>query len=507
MNIAELLRRAAALHPHRPAVSLGTRVLMDYGQYHRQVASLASGLLTQRGLAPGDSVAILSANRPEYPVALFALWHAGLTVVPINAKLHAEEAAWIVAHSGAKLVLADDQTAKDLADLPQRPAAPVLVLGSAPYDRLCESQPIAQSDCASQDLAWLFYTSGTTGRPKGAMLTHGNLLALTMSYLSDVDDVAADDAIVHLAALSHGAGGCALPHVVRGANQVLPESGGFDPEEFLALCRHWRGVSAFLAPTMVKRLVAAARREGQADAPGLKTIIYGGGPMYAADLADAMTVFGPRFAQIYGQGEAPMGITALPRRLHEGAAADRLGSVGLPRTNIEVRVEGPDGTFASPGTVGEVLCRGPVVMRGYWKDDAATAAALCDGWLRTGDVGQLSADGFLTLLDRSKDLVISGGSNIYPREVEEVLLAHPGVAEVAVVGRPHPEWGEELVAFVVAAPAGVDERELDDCCLAHLARFKRPRHYRMVDALPKNNYGKVLKTRLREMLNEETING
>ena len=223
----------------------------------------------------------------------------------------------------------------------------------------------------------------------------------------------------------------------------------------------------------------------------------------AADIERAIRVMGHRFVQIYGQGESPMVITALSRSQLADTAhprhAQRLASVGIAQTPVEVRVADPKGNPLPIGEVGEVLVRGDTVMAGYWRDADATAAALRGGWLFTGDMGELDADGFLTLKDRSKDMIISGGSNIYPREVEEVLLLAPGVAEVSVVGAPDPEWGEVVVAFVVPRPGfELDAAQLDDVCLQHIARFKRPKRYEFVDALPKNNYGKVLKTELRE---------
>jgi long-chain acyl-CoA synthetase len=255
---------------------------------------------------------------------------------------------------------------------------------------------------------------------------------------------------------------------------------------------------------VVKRLVDHAEAHGL-DGTGFKTIVYGGAPMYAEDIRRALRVMGPRFVQIYGQGESPMVITSLARAHLLDTAhprhAQRLASVGVAQAPVEVRVADAQGRPLPAGEIGEVLVRGDTVMAGYWRDGAATAAALRDGWLFTGDMGSLDDDGFLTLKDRSKDLVISGGSNIYPREVEEVLLLAPGVAEVSVVGAPDPEWGEIVVAFIVPrAGRAPTPAELDATCLQHIARFKRPRRYVFVDALPKNNYGKVLKTELRQRL-------
>jgi len=284
----------------------------------------------------------------------------------------------------------------------------------------------------------------------------------------------------------------------------VPESAGFEPDEVLALARSLRDVSMFAAPTMVRRLVDRAKAEGS-DGDGIRTIVYGGGPMYVADIEEAVAVMGPRFVQIYGQGESPMTITALSRALvadrRHPRWRERLGSVGVAQSCVEVRIADENGHPLPVGEPGEILVRGAPVMLGYWRNAEATANTIRDSWLWTGDVGALDDDGFLTLKDRSKDVIISGGSNIYPREVEEVLLMHPAVREVSVVGRPSAEWGEDVVAFVVTSPgAALDTADLDRHCLAHIARFKRPKAYVVATELPKNNYGKVLKTELRARL-------
>jgi acyl-CoA synthetase (AMP-forming)/AMP-acid ligase II len=274
---------------------------------------------------------------------------------------------------------------------------------------------------------------------------------------------------------------------------VIPESAAFDADEFLDLCDHHPGSSAFLAPTMVQRLVATGRpRPGQ-----LRTIVYGGGPMYVDSMKKALRAFGPIFVQLYGQGEAPMTITGLRRADHVDAPDAVLGSVGYARSGVDVAVVRADGTPAEQDEIGEIVCRGDVVMSGYWNNPDATAGTLQRGWLHTGDMGSFDADGYLTLRDRSKDVVISGGSNIYPREVEEILLEHPDVAEACVVGTPDPDWGEIVIAFIVGTAA---EADLDTHLLTRIARFKRPKRYVYVDELPKNSYGKVLKRELRERL-------
>jgi long-chain acyl-CoA synthetase len=293
---------------------------------------------------------------------------------------------------------------------------------------------------------------------------------------------------------------------------VIPHSGGVDGDEIATLLNRWPGMTVFAAPTMVKRL-AGDPAIAAANLDHLKTIIYGGAPMYLADLEDALAVFGPRLAQIYGQGETPMTITGLSKADHADRAnprwTERLQSVGIARTDVEVRVVDETDRELPIGEIGEVVVRGDVVMAGYWNQVDATAETLRGGWLHTGDMGSFDDEGYLTLRDRSKDLIISGGMNIYPREVEEALLLHPGVKAVSVVGRPDPEWGETVVAFVVPAD-GVDAADaptvddLDHLCLDRIARYKRPKDYRFVDSLPTNNYGKVLKRELRDRLRAET---
>ncbi|MDP2769719.1 MAG: AMP-binding protein, partial [Giesbergeria sp.] len=373
---------------------------------------------------------------------------------------------------------------------------------------VAEPGAIATTDRGPDDIAWLFYTSGTTGRPKGVMLTHRNLMTMGLTYFVDVDPVSAQDAIVYAAPMSHGAGLYAIPHLMAGARHVVPASGGVDPAELFALGWQMGALSTFAAPTIVKRLVdhaEGANLNTDACARAFKTIVYGGAPMYVADIDRALKVMGPRFVQIYGQGETPMVATALSRTQLADTGhpryQERIASVGVAQTPVRVRVSDAAGHALPAGEVGEVLVQGDSVMAGYWRNPEATAAALRGGWLWTGDVGSLDAEGFLTLKDRSKDLIISGGSNIYPREVEEVLLTAPGVAEVAVVGAPDPEWGEIVVAFVVAQDGALlVHTELDRHCLAQMARFKRPKRYITVSALPRNNYGKVLKTVLRQQI-------
>ena len=498
MTIASWLARAAmGDRAGHPALFCGIDLVADYGTFAAQSAGFA-GWLADQGIGPGGRVALFARNTPDYLVALWGIWWAGAVAVPINAKLHGREAAWILRDAGAALVVVTPDMAADLAG---HSPVPQIRPGCGAWQGAVTHAPAALVQRAPDDLAWLFYTSGTTGRPKGVMITHRMLTVMTLTYFVDVDQVTSADTALYAAPLSHGAGLYSLMHVLRGARHVCPPSGGFDPAEILTLARAHGRVHMFAAPTMVKRLTTHARATGNSG-EGLRSVIYAGGPMYLADIIDAVDWFGPVFVQIYGQGECPMGITALSRhdvtdRSHP-RWRDRLASVGRAQAGVQVRIADASGADLPLGQAGEILVRGDLVMPGYWQNPAASAAALRDGWLWTGDIGFLDADGYVTLQDRSKDLIISGGTNIYPREVEEALLEHPALHEVAVVGAPDPDWGEVVVAFVVAAPgAQIDIAALDQHCNARIARFKRPKRWVICEALPKNAYGKVLKTDLR----------
>lgn len=513
MNLAQLLVRTARAWPERPALYHGTELICDYRGLADRVARIAGFLARELGLGRGERVALFMGNTPEYLEVLFGALHAGLAVVPINAKLHPREAQFILQNSGAAVLFAGEELSAGMVPLlPSLPALRcTLQPGTEPYRRMYRQAPLPPAERDGDDLAWLFYTSGTTGRPKGVMITHRNLYTMMGSHFMDVVATHRDDCVIYAAPMSHGAGLGCFPHVAVGARHVIARSPGFEPAEIVELAAHHRNAFTFAAPTMVKRLVEHVEDTG-ADPSGFKTVLYGGGPMYVEDVRRALQVMGDRFVQIYGQGETPMTISVLSSaqladRTHP-RYLERIASVGVAQAMVEVRVVDTAGREQPAGQVGEIVARGDTVMKGYWRNPEATAQTVRDGWLYTGDMGCFDADGFLTLKDRSKDLIISGGSNIYPREIEEILLLHPAVNEAAVVGRPHPEWGEEVVAFV-AAKAGckVDPDELDRLCLQHIARFKRPRHYRLVPAIPKSHYGKVLKTQLREMLEREVPTG
>ncbi|MDW3225526.1 MAG: AMP-binding protein [Paracoccaceae bacterium] len=501
MNLAHWLERTAQATPDRSALFLGEDCVADYAMFWARSRAVA-GWLTARGVTPGDRVAIFMKNVPDYLVVFYGIWISGASVVPINAKLHGREAAFILQNADVDHVFASPPLARALQEADAQGA--ITVVPGDVFDAVLAHEPAPSiAPRRPEDLAWLFYTSGTTGKPKGVMITFRMLTAMSLCYGVDADVVRPEDATLYAAPMSHGAGIYNMLHVRAGARHVCPVSGGFDPIEILDLAEHFGSVQIFAAPTMVHRMTQVARDMGRVGT-GLRTIVYAGGPMYNADIMDAVDHFGPIFVQIYGQGECPMGITALSRadiadRSHT-RWRERLQSVGRAQSAVDVAIGDVAGNVLPVGEHGEIMVRGDTVMPGYWQNVEATAKTLVKGWLMTGDMGFIDADGYVSLQDRSKDMIITGGSNVYPREVEEVLLMDAGVSEVSVVGRAHAEWGEEVVAFVVG---DLDPTRLDALCLAHIARFKRPKDYIPIAALPKNNYGKVLKTELRARLEKD----
>jgi acyl-CoA synthetase (AMP-forming)/AMP-acid ligase II len=505
LNLAYTLFRTARRVPRAIAVIERDQIELTYEQLAARALALAGGLQSM-GVRSGDRVGMLMKNCAQYVELLYACWTIGACAIPINARLHAREVAFILDDAHARLCFITDDAESRAIDA-ARTAGPTgfIDVDGVDYRRLLQAttaNPRPESSAA--EAAWLFYTSGTTGRPKGVMLTHRNLLAMTLNYLADVDRAVVGDHLLHAAPMSHGSGLYTVPNIAVGVTQLIPAARGFDVDEIQHILAYTPNTKFFAAPTMVMRLIDAYAARGTSP-EHLKTVIYGGGPMYVADSVRALEVLGPRLTQIYGQGESPMTITVLTAAEHmddhDGRRLERLGSVGRAQVGIELVVLDEQDRPVTAGTIGEVCVRGDTVMAGYLHNPQATAEALRSGWLHTGDLGRLDDAGYLTLVDRSKDLIISGGSNIYPREVEEVLLLHPAIREAAVIGEPHPEWGESVVAIVVTEPGHVpDPQEIDLFCLEHIARFKRPKRYVFVDELPKNATGKILKRELREKL-------
>jgi long-chain acyl-CoA synthetase len=513
MNLGQLLTNAARRAPDAPAVTQLDRRL-SYAELDARVDALAHGL-TDLGLRPGDRVAVLMHNCPELLETMFACFKAGLCWVPLNARFMSAEVEFQVTDcaaaaliSGAGLTeVVDGATLPGVhlvstAELPDGGVGYEALLGSATG----RGNAVVQVD--RDALAWLFYTSGTTGRPKGAMLTHGNLDFVTASWLADLTPMRDRDVTLHAAPLTHGAGFHAIATTARAGHHVLSDPGRFEPAAVLEQLRRERVTNTWMVPTQII-LLADHLAASLPDLPELRHIVYGGAPFPPAELRRSVEVLGPVLVQLYGQGETPMTATVLPPEAHAAALADptsdRFASAGYARPGMDVRVFGPEDVELPVGEVGEVVVRGPAVMLGYWERLDATADTLRGGWLHTGDLGRMDAQGYLYLLDRAKDLIITGGSNVYAVEVEAALISLDAVRDVAVVGVPDRTWGEIVVAVVVtdSDPADV-EQLLVDHAARELAPYKRPRRWEFVDALPRNPTGKVLKRELRERLHEPT---
>ena len=509
MNIGTLLSKAARTYPENLAIARGASE-WTYARFNGRVNQLANALF-RLGIRQGDNVALLMFNCPEMLESLFACFKAGCAAVPINFRLHPREFAFIVDHSESRaLIISPEFDAAVAGVRDQIPRVQHVIAvsgareGAMDYASLlsAESEQFDDEDVAGEEVAWMFYTSGTTGLPKGAMLTHRNLLAMTMNFYADMcPGFGPNEVVLHAAPLSHGSGLYALPNVGKAGANIIPESRSFDAEQVLQIIEERRVTNMFAAPTMIRHLLDSPAIE-RCDHSSMKAMNYGGAPMLVEDMREAGEKLGPCLVQLYGQAESPMTITYLPHHDHvlEGTPAQtaRLGSAGIPRTDVEIRIVDDNDRELPTGQIGEIATRSDMVMSGYWRDPEATAEVLRNGWLHTGDMGYLDERGYLFLMDRSKDLIISGGENIYPREVEEVIIQHPAVREVAVVGVPDPKWGEAVKAVVAVVPGRcVTEGELIDFCREHIASFKKPRSVDFLDELPRNNYGKILKRELR----------
>lgn len=502
MNVANYLAVNARQFPERTVIYEGEMPVHSYESLASAASRWATYFTDKLSLVPGDRVAIFLANSSAYIEVLCGAWYAGLVVVPINYKLSADEVRYIIEDSGCRvLITLNDEVANKVANLTVilPPVLPDGFIGKFTHPLFCPSEMAA----------WIFYTSGTTGKPKGATLTHLNLAVMSACYVANIETVTAESKLVHFAPMSHGSGLYVVPYLMAGGANIIPSYARFSGEHFISTLANHQNVSMFLAPTMVRRVIdylIVHQPEFRPD--HIDTITYGGGPMYAKDLNDALMVFGLRMVQIYGQGESPMTITYLAKHQHQILAqfsneesdnVPPLLPVGQSHPQLEVTVQDTAGTCLPVGKEGEICVRGDTVMSGYWNNPAANQATLSNGWLHTGDIGYIDSRGFLYLTDRLKDVIISGGTNIYPREVEEVLLQYPGIKEVSVVGQRDDAWGEVVIAFISCVEP-IDTDALDLFCLSNMARFKRPKAYHVVDNLPKNAYGKILKTKLRSLL-------
>ena len=508
MNTFAFLEKAAMLKPDQPALVHGKESI-SYRQFLSRALAIG-GNLRALGLVPNDRVAFALANSPRILETIYACFAAGLVVVPVNARLHPREIAYIVGNSGAKLLIHGGEydagiraCSTEFASLAHRVCTEE-VSGTLHYQRLLDPSRAFQraAEVSPTDACWLFYTSGTTGKPKGATWTHRTVRVVIMNYLADLHNIQPGEVVAHAAPLSHGSGIVALPAIARAATNVIFESKSFEPDKLFQLVQE-KKVShiAFLAPTQIIKMLEDFV-PGRYDLSSLKAICYGGAPIHVEHLRNAIRTFGPVFVQLYGQGEAPITISGLGAAAHERLIAEnspRISSAGTIRTDVEVRIVDSEDRELAAGQEGEIVVRGDVVMQGYWNDPQATAETLRGGWLHTGDIGLLDENGYLFLLDRAKDMIISGGNNVYPREVEEVIVQHPAVATAVVFGVPHEYWGEAVHAVVVREPgATLTAGELIEFCGAHMAGYKKPKSVDFVDSLPVSGYGKIMRKEIRE---------
>jgi acyl-CoA synthetase (AMP-forming)/AMP-acid ligase II len=509
MNVGTLFTKSARTYPERLAIAYGDYEL-PYQQANERINQLANGL-TSLGIKKGENVAILLHNCPEFLETLFACFKAGIGTVPINFRLHPKECSFIIDNSEAVGVILGDDFRDSLHSLKnEMPRVKHTICITEPakgmlsYEALLKEQStkFADINVERDDLAWLFYTSGTTGQPKGAMLTHHVLMMMTMNFYADMTPLGPDDVILHAAPLSHGSGLYAIPNVAKGAANIVLHIKAFDPKTVFEAIQRRKVTNMFMAPAMIKRLVTS-REIDQYDLSSLRCIHYGGAPIYMEDLKEAVRKMGQVFVQLFGQAESPMTISYLRKEEHflEGTEKQmkRLTSAGIPRTDVEVKIFDENDHELPPGAMGEIVVRGEVVMKGYWRNPKATAETLRAGWLHTGDLGIMDERGYVYILDRAKDMIISGGENIYSREIEDVILKHPTVHEVAVIGVPDETWGEAIKAIVSLKPGQkATQEEIINFCREHMASFKKPKSVEFIEEIPKNPYGKVLKRELRE---------
>jgi len=510
LNVGALLSRSGVTHADRTALVYGDNQ-WSYSCLNERTNRLGNALLDV-GLRKGESVALMQYNSPQLVESLFACFKAGLIVVPMNAKLHPSELSYIIRHSEARGIIYGEPFKATIEELRgELPDVNCYVSTTRArkrdiyYENLVSSgsgQP-PEVDVISDDIAWLFYTSGTTGRPKGAMLTHRNLMEMTMNFLANVYAASKSDVALYAAPLTHGSGLYMLPLIEKGASNIILKSDSFEPGElFRTVDGRQVTVLPFLVPTMIKRLLLKEDIDTY-DLSSLRCIVYGGSPIYLPDLKAAVKRFGNILVQIYGQGEAPMTISYLPKIEHvldgDPEQSKRLLSAGMAQTSVEVRIVNAQEKELPAGQIGEIIVRGDVVMKGYWKDPAATAETLRNGWLHTGDIGYKDERGYIYIFDRKNDMIITGGSNVYSREVEDIISRHPDVIEVAVIGVPDNTWGEAVKAVVVKKPSSqVTEQEIIDFCKTAIASYKKPKSVEFVNELPKSAYGKVLRREIRD---------
>lgn len=484
MQIGDLIRRAGAQFGSAPALIHEDRVV-SFAEFDELTDRLGNALLAG-GLTAGDRVAVLMPNGIDGVVAYYAIAKAGLVRVPLNVRETASEHAYKIDDSQARALIHAGDPPASVEMMITADELPGLIAGASPGP--CDIR-------REQDAPFrLAYTGGTTGKPKAVVLTTRSELAEVANFLVDLlPNLRPDSVMLHAAPITHGSGAFFLPHLVKGApNVILPK---FTSAAFLEAAQKYRATTTFMVPTMIALLLEDPDT-ATADLT-LERLCYGGAPIATSVLQRGLDLLGPVFAQLYGQAEAPLAITCLQPWEH---TPERLTSAGKPYTFVEVQIRDTDGNVLGPGEVGEVLTRGPHTMSRYWRRPEATAETIePDGWLHTGDIGRWDDDGYLHLLDRRHDVIISGGFNVYPREVEDALLTHPSVIEAAVVGLPDDKWGERVAAAVVTRSETHPE-EILEFCADRLAGFKRPRAIEIWPAIPTSPVGKSLRREVRDRM-------
>lgn len=508
MNLAHMLRRSARRHPDAVAIARDG-VSISWAELDARVDAFCN-VLASRGVAKGDRVLVQSRNSHQLVETMFACFRIGAVWVPTNFRQTPEEIVWLARSSGAVMMVCDDH-------FPEHAAAcrlPTITIGSGgedDYDALvavAKGNPLAEAGVDYHDPCWFFFTSGTTGRPKAAVLTHGQLAFVINNHLCDLmPGTGPDDASLVVAPLTHGAGVHLLTQVARGAKTILPAGDRFDAEEAWKLVEAWRVTNMFTVPTILKLLVEHPSVEHH-DLSSLRYVVYAGAPMYRADQKRALSVLGSVLVQYFGLGEVTGAITVLRPEDHhiEDGPEVKAMTCGAERTGMQVSIQDDEGRELGLGETGEICVCGPAVFAGYYDNDEANSKAFRNGWFRTGDIGHMDSEGDLFITGRASDMYISGGSNIYPREIEEKMLAHEAVSEVAVVGVPDAVWGEVGIAICVPTiGAAVGERELLDWLKGRIASYKLPKRVIFWDALPKSGYGKVVKATVRAALADQGV--
>jgi len=515
MNLSQLLAQTAKLHPERPGVIRGDEA-WTWRQIDDRVNAICQAL-TELGVVKGDRILTQSRNCLQTLELAWVSFRLGCVWVPTNFRLTPDEVAYLGKSSGASVMVYEDVFA-DHVDAVKHESGDVRLVvsigvarqGEHSYEQLVGEHlgcDFTAAEVSENDPCWFFYTSGTTGRPKAGVLTHGQMAFVVTNHLADlIPGTNEFDVSAVVAPLSHGAGIHMLLNVARGAANVLMPGEKLDPEVFWQLVQKHRVTNAFTVPTIVKVLVEHPAVD-EYDHSSLKFMIYAGAPMYRADQKLALQKLGPVLVQYFGLGEVTGCITVLPPHMHSADDEDpnaNIGSCGRPRTGMEVAILDKDMNRMSTGEVGEICVRGPAVLFGYHNNPEATEKALKGGWFHTGDLGKLDERGLLYITGRESDMYISGGSNVYPREVEEVLLTHSGVLEVAVLGVPDPKWGEVGVAVVVRRPdmPEVTAQELFAHLEGRCAKYRWPREFFFWASLPKSGYGKITKKDVRAKLVE-----